>query len=189
MPIPPATSSTRERVRRAPVSAPYGPSMSTPACRPQLLEAVRVVAEILDRDPQPRAVGRGRDRERMAPPPTVPGEEPADEVLPGTDREPVEVATGQVDRHDAGSFADDVRHAQTVAQRQPDRLAEPEDEDRPRWPGRTARSSTGGRRGRRRSRPRRRAGGRTSGRRPDRRTGGSRATPRTTGAHAPRASS
>ena len=83
----------------------------------ELLEPVRVVAQILDRDPQPDAVGRGRDRERMTAPPTAPGEEATDEVLARTDRQPVEIATGQVDRHDAGSFADDVRHAQAVAQR------------------------------------------------------------------------
>ena len=44
MPIPPATSRTRERVRRAPVSAPYGPSTKTRRADREPLEPVRVVA-------------------------------------------------------------------------------------------------------------------------------------------------
>jgi hypothetical protein len=65
----------------------------------------------------------------MPAPPTAPGQEPADEVLARADRQLVEIATRQVDRHDTGSLADDVRDAQAVAQRCADRLAEPEDQD------------------------------------------------------------
>ena len=132
IPIPPAMSRTLRRVRRAPVSAPYGPSTKT---------------RVPDRD----ALERGR-RQSPSSLTVIRSHSPlgADEIengwprhqpsrvrkrqtkyWPDADGEPVEIAPGQVDRDDARRLADDVRDAQPVAQRQPDRLAEPEDQDSP----------------------------------------------------------
>ena len=49
------------------------------------LQRLRPVAELLDRDPQPRAVRRRRDREGVRSPPAVAGQEAPDEVLAGAD--------------------------------------------------------------------------------------------------------
>ena len=100
-----------------------------PRAERNVLEPGGVVPEVLDRQAQPIPVGGGRDREWMGAPPAVAGQEPTDQVLARSDRQPVEVASGQVDRDDSGSLPDDVGDPQSVAQRGPDRLPEPEDED------------------------------------------------------------
>ena len=128
IPIPPAMSRTLWRVRRAPVRTPYGPSMKTRV-------PIGIPRSAVDQSPSSLIVirsqapfGRRRDRERVRPPPAVAGQEPPHEVLAGADRQLVEVASGHVDREDAGRLVDDGRHAQPVAHGLPDRLADPEDE-------------------------------------------------------------
>ena len=53
MPMPPAISSTLRRLRRAAVIAPYGPSATTRAPGREPGQRRAVLAEVLDRDPQP----------------------------------------------------------------------------------------------------------------------------------------
>ena len=72
-------------------------------------EADGVIAQRLDRDPEPAAVGRRAERERVAAPPAVAGQEAEHEVLAGADGQLVEVAARDVDRDDArpsGTTAD-----------------------------------------------------------------------------------
>ena len=65
----------------------------------------------------------------MGTPPAIEGQEPPHEVLAGPDGELVEVAPGDVDREDPGSFLDHIRDPQSMPRGHPDRLADAEDED------------------------------------------------------------
>src|SRR5664280_2098733 len=95
---------------------------------PDFLELARVVAEILHGEAEVATVGRCRDRERVGTIPAVDGQEPQTEPLPSPDGETIQVAAGEVDRDDAGSFLDNVCDAHPMAHRYCDRLAEPERE-------------------------------------------------------------
>ena len=72
-------------------------------------QSARVVAQVLDGEPEPRSVRGSGHREGMPAPPCVASEEPHDEVLPGSSRQPVEVAAGQVQRDDTRRFGHYVR--------------------------------------------------------------------------------
>ena len=66
-------------------------------------QRARVVAEPLDGDPQPAAVGRRRERERVRLPPAVARQEAPREELPGARLQRPEPAALDLDRGDAGA--------------------------------------------------------------------------------------
>ena len=76
-----------------------------------------VVARGLDGDAQPLAMGSGRQREWMGLPPHARGEEAPDEELAGPRSEAIEMAPADVERDDAGRFADDLLNPQPMPPR------------------------------------------------------------------------
>ena len=67
----------------------------------------------------------------MRPPPAIAREEPPLEVLAGTHRQPVEVATGHVDADDPGPLVDDVGDPKLMTHGRRDGVADAEDEHEP----------------------------------------------------------
>src|SRR5580692_11570601 len=103
---PPAGQRGRERA--------VGPLGEYPGPRGQVGQRAAVVAVVLDRDPH--LIGRRHRRQRVGVrlPPQLAGEEPPPKELPGLGPQPVEVAAGDEDRHDAGRLRPDRLHGELV---------------------------------------------------------------------------
>lgn len=92
-----------------------------PGSSRQAGEREAVVAEVLDRDAQPVAVGQAGHRVRVSLPPQPADQKAPLQELPARQREAIKPPAAQHDRDDTRPLVDDLVHAQPVAQRAPQR--------------------------------------------------------------------